>query len=85
MVFGARLRFADGFSVPLFTIRSFPMSLIVQKFGGTSVGTPERILAVAHRDFIETGATGIRRWAKPKSILYDVKSVLPVDAVEGRL
>nr|WP_245969995.1 hypothetical protein [Thiocapsa rosea] len=34
------------------------------------------ILAVAHRDFIAMGATGIRRWAKPKSILYDVKSVL---------
>ncbi|EGV18411.1 nucleotide sugar dehydrogenase [Thiocapsa marina] len=43
------------------------------------------ILAVAHRDFIETGATGIRQWAKRKSILYDVKSVLPVDAVDGRL
>src|SRR4051794_9122209 len=25
------------------------MSLVVQKFGGTSVGTPERILAVADR------------------------------------
>ncbi|WP_213455808.1 nucleotide sugar dehydrogenase [Thiocapsa sp.] len=43
------------------------------------------ILAVAHRDFVETGATGIRRWAKPKSILYDVKSVLPVEVVDGRL
>ncbi len=43
------------------------------------------ILAVAHRGFIEAGATGIRRWAKPKAILYDVKSVLPVDAVDGRL
>jgi UDP-N-acetyl-D-galactosamine dehydrogenase len=43
------------------------------------------ILAVAHRDFIDIGAPGIRRWAKPKSILYDVKSVLPVDAVDGRL
>ncbi|RKT45541.1 nucleotide sugar dehydrogenase [Thiocapsa rosea] len=43
------------------------------------------VLAVAHRDFVETGAPGIRRWAKPKSILYDVKSVLPVDAVDGRL
>ncbi len=43
------------------------------------------ILAVAHRDFIETGATGIRRWAKPTSILYDVKSVLPVGSVDGRL
>jgi UDP-N-acetyl-D-galactosamine dehydrogenase len=43
------------------------------------------ILAVAHRDFVELGAVGIRRWAKPRSILYDVKSVLPADAVDGRL
>ncbi|MFB1495576.1 MAG: UDP binding domain-containing protein [Thiocapsa sp. C3-3m] len=43
------------------------------------------ILAVAHRDFVETGPTGIRRWAKPKSILYDVKSVLPSYQVDGRL
>jgi UDP-N-acetyl-D-glucosamine/UDP-N-acetyl-D-galactosamine dehydrogenase len=43
------------------------------------------ILAVAHRDFVELGAAGIRRWAKPRSILYDVKSVLPADAVDGRL
>ncbi|MFB1496528.1 MULTISPECIES: nucleotide sugar dehydrogenase, partial [unclassified Thiocapsa] len=43
------------------------------------------ILAVAHRDFVATGATGLRRWTKPKSILYDVKSVLPVQAVDGRL
>ncbi|WP_245969916.1 UDP binding domain-containing protein [Thiocapsa rosea] len=43
------------------------------------------ILAVAHRDFIAMGATGIRNWAKPTSILYDVKSVLPVGSVDGRL
>ncbi|RKT45218.1 nucleotide sugar dehydrogenase [Thiocapsa rosea] len=43
------------------------------------------ILAVAHRDLVESGATGIRRWAKPKAILYDVKSVLPVNTVDGRL
>ncbi|MFB1495941.1 MULTISPECIES: Vi polysaccharide biosynthesis UDP-N-acetylglucosamine C-6 dehydrogenase TviB [unclassified Thiocapsa] len=43
------------------------------------------ILAVAHRDFVAAGATGIRQWAKPKAILYDVKSVLPVDTVDGRL
>ena len=43
------------------------------------------ILAVAHRDFIEMGAPGLRRFAKPRSILYDVKSVLPLDAVDARL
>ena len=35
------------------------MRLIVQKYGGTSVGTPERIRAVAHR-LIETQQSGCR-------------------------
>ena len=43
------------------------------------------ILAVAHCDFIEMGAAGLRRLAKPRSVLYDVKSVFPVDAVDARL
>ena len=37
--------------------RPFSMSLIVQKYGGTSVGNPERILNVARR-VIETQAAG---------------------------
>jgi UDP-N-acetyl-D-mannosaminuronate dehydrogenase len=43
------------------------------------------ILAVAHRDFIELGAAGLRRLGKAQSILYDVKSVLPLDSVDARL
>jgi UDP-N-acetyl-D-galactosamine dehydrogenase len=43
------------------------------------------ILAVAHRDLVDLGAAGIRHWAKPRAILYDVKSVLPADEVDGRL
>jgi UDP-N-acetyl-D-galactosamine dehydrogenase len=43
------------------------------------------ILAVAHRQFIELGAAGVRAFGKPVSILYDVKSVLPREAVDGRL
>ncbi len=43
------------------------------------------ILAVAHRDLVDLGAAGIRQWAKPRAILYDVKSVLPADEVDGRL
>ena len=30
------------------------------------------ILAVAHRDFIDMGAAGLRALGKPKSVLYDV-------------
>jgi aspartate kinase len=39
------------------TATPFPMALIVQKYGGTSVGNPERILNVARR-VIETHAAG---------------------------
>ena len=43
------------------------------------------IIAVAHQQFAELGAEGIRAFGKPESILYDVKYVLPRDAVDGRL
>ena len=55
------------------------------------VAVPERgaydavIIAVAHQQFAELGAEGIRAFGKPESILYDVKYVLPRDAVDGRL
>ncbi len=43
------------------------------------------ILAVAHREFIQMGAAGLRALGKAKCILYDVKAVLPADQVDGRL
>ena len=43
------------------------------------------ILAVAHRQFIEMGAERIRALGKPGCIVFDVKQVLPRDAVDDRL
>jgi UDP-N-acetyl-D-galactosamine dehydrogenase len=43
------------------------------------------IIAVAHEQFKTLGAAGIRAFGKPDSIIYDVKYVLPRDAVDGRL
>jgi UDP-N-acetyl-D-galactosamine dehydrogenase len=43
------------------------------------------IIAVAHRQFRELGAPALRGWLKPHGVLYDVKHVLPRDAVDGRL
>ncbi len=43
------------------------------------------IVAVGHDEFRELGAEGIRAFGKPESILYDVKYVLPREAVDGRL
>lgn len=43
------------------------------------------ILAVGHHQFISLGEQGIRAWGQPGAILYDVKSVLPIGAADGRL
>jgi UDP-N-acetyl-D-galactosamine dehydrogenase len=43
------------------------------------------IIAVGHRQFTTLGATGIRAFGKPSSVVYDVKYVLPREAVDGRL
>ena len=43
------------------------------------------IIAVGHRQFAALGAEGLRAYGKPGAVLYDVKYVLPLDAVDGRL
>ena len=43
------------------------------------------VLAVAHREYKALGADAIRAFARPGGVLYDVKSVLPRAAVDGRL
>ena len=44
-----------------------------------------QLLAVAHREFLEVDVDTLRGWGKPGAVLYDVKSVLPRDRVDGRL
>ena len=43
------------------------------------------ILAVGHKQFVEMGVDSIREFGKTNCVLYDVKYVLPKDAVDGRL
>jgi UDP-N-acetyl-D-galactosamine dehydrogenase len=43
------------------------------------------IMAVAHRQFQSMPLAEIRSWGKPGHIIYDIKSVLPADAVDARL
>ena len=43
------------------------------------------VLAVAHREFCALGVAGVRAFAKSNAVIYDVKYVLPADAVDGRL
>ena len=43
------------------------------------------IVAVGHAKFLEKGADGIRQYGKPEMVLYDVKSLFPLGAADGRL
>ena len=63
----------------------------LHEYGINLIGAPQPdqydavIVAVGHRQFAEIGSVGIRAFGKPASVLYDVKYVLPRDAVDGRL
>ncbi len=43
------------------------------------------IVAVGHEQFATMGAVGIRAFGKAASVIYDVKCLLPREAVDGRL
>jgi len=43
------------------------------------------VIAVAHEQFRQLGADGIRSFGKPASLLYDIKYLLPADAVDDRI
>ena len=43
------------------------------------------ILAVAHDQFKAMGVTGIKKLTKKNAVIFDVKNVLPKDAVDARL
>ena len=43
------------------------------------------VIAVAHRQFRELGAAGVRRLCKKNHVVYDIKHVFAADEVDGRL
>jgi UDP-N-acetyl-D-galactosamine dehydrogenase len=61
------------------------------EYGITPLHAPERgkydaiVLAVAHRQFREMGASGLRSFGKEKHILFDLKYVLPREQADIRL
>ncbi|QCF26304.1 Vi polysaccharide biosynthesis UDP-N-acetylglucosamine C-6 dehydrogenase TviB [Hydrocarboniclastica marina] len=62
-----------------------------EEYGFDVVSEPRKktydavILAVGHRQFLEMGAEGIRALGKDAHVLFDVKYLLPKDAVDDRL
>jgi UDP-N-acetyl-D-galactosamine dehydrogenase len=61
------------------------------EYGITPVAQPEAgaydavIIAVAHHQFVELGASGIRALGKPNHVLYDLKYVLSAEQSDIRL
>ena len=61
------------------------------EYGLDLVDTPDQgaydavIIAVAHDQFRALGVDGIHAFCKDTSVLYDIKYVLPADAVDDRL
>ncbi len=43
------------------------------------------VLAVGHRQFLDLGGQGVRALGKSECVIYDVKSALPREYVDGRL
>jgi UDP-N-acetyl-D-galactosamine dehydrogenase len=43
------------------------------------------VVAVAHREFRELGAAGVRKLCKKNHVVYDIKHVFPASEVDGRL
>ena len=61
------------------------------EYGIRPVAAPTRgnydaiVVAVAHRQFLELGTSGIRAFANPNAVIFDIKHVLPKDQSDGRL
>ena len=61
------------------------------EYGFTPISEPAQgkydaiLLAVAHRQFREMGVEKIRKLGRRDCVLYDIKSILPKDQVDGRL
>jgi len=43
------------------------------------------VLAVGHHQFIRLGGQGIKAWGQSGAVVFDVKSILPKGAADGRL
>ncbi len=63
----------------------------LEEYGFETIDEPQQgaydavILAVGHDEFRQMGAEEIRQFGAENAVLYDIKSVLPIDEVDDRL
>ncbi|WP_439816611.1 nucleotide sugar dehydrogenase [Zavarzinia sp. CC-PAN008] len=80
--YGAEVAVHDPWVDPADVKRTYGLDLVAQPQAGSYDAI---VLAVAHREYRAWGADAIRAFGHGDAVVYDVKSVLPADAVDGRL
>ena len=80
--YGIEVDVHDPLVDPAAAVREYGLSMVREPEQG---GYDAVVLAVAHDCLRAIGVRAIRAWGKEKAVLYDVKSVLPVESVDGRL
>jgi UDP-N-acetyl-D-galactosamine dehydrogenase len=83
--YGCKVDIYDTWADPAEVQHEYGLSLTSDIRSLTSGGYAAVILAVGHREFKEMGADAIRALAGSDGIVYDLKYVLPKEAVDGRL
>jgi UDP-N-acetyl-D-glucosamine/UDP-N-acetyl-D-galactosamine dehydrogenase len=80
--YNARVDVHDPWVAPAHAQAEYGLELVAEPAAGTYDAV---ILAVAHDRFIALGADGVRAFAKPEAVVFDVKRALPRAQVDGCL
>jgi UDP-N-acetyl-D-glucosamine/UDP-N-acetyl-D-galactosamine dehydrogenase len=80
--YNARVDVHDPWVAPAHAQAEYGLDLVAEPAAGTYDAV---ILAVAHDRFIALGADGVRAFAKPEAVVFDVKRALPRAEVDGCL
>ena len=80
--FGCKVEVHDPWASSAEAEHEYGISLIAEPKAGSYDAI---IVAVAHKEYVELGVNGIRRFGTPNNVIFDIKHVLPKEASDGRL
>ena len=80
--FGCKVDVHDPWASSAEAEHEYGIALIDQPKAGTYDAI---VVAVAHKEYLELGVHGIRRFGSPNTVIFDIKHVLPKEASDGRL
>jgi UDP-N-acetyl-D-galactosamine dehydrogenase len=80
--FGCKVDVYDPWANAAEAEHEYGISLIASPQPGSYDGI---VVAVAHKQFVDLGVSGIRKLGSPNTVIFDIKHVLPKEASDGRL